>query len=498
MTRVVFQRAAHGETGRIEPCLSVIHAPTDEYEDSVRLRNPSPRGYDAHMSEDLFAHAAGEALRRSAPLPRRMAPRTLADLIGQDHVLGPGKMLRRAIDADRITSLILYGPPGTGKTALARIVAMRTAARFEALNAVTSGVKELREFIAAAKQRWIAERRRTIVFVDEIHRFNRAQQDALLPDVENGTIVLIGATTENPYFSVVAPLLSRSQVFEFKRLSEDDLKQLLTRATQQDDKNVAATDDALSHIARYAEGDARRALNALDIAIETTEARDGAIEIAIDVAREAIQKKLIHYDGKGDEHYDAASAFIKSLRGSNPDAALYWMATMLEAGETPRFVARRLCIAAAEDVGNADPMALVLATSAFQACELIGMPEARILLAQAATYIACAPKSNASYLAIDAALHAVREEASREVPAHLRDTHYKGAKTLGRGVNYAYAHNGPDGYLTQEYGVPRGRFYRPVDRGLEADFVDRLAALDERDADASFRTSSDKNDRVGE
>jgi len=439
------------------------------------------------MSEDLFEQAAAVRLRQEAPLPRRVAPRTLDEILGQEHILGPGKMLRRAIEADRVTSLILYGPPGTGKTALARLIAMRTKSAFSPLNAVTSGVKELRELIAAAKQRRIHEQRRTIVFVDEIHRFNRAQQDALLPDVENGNITLIGATTENPFFSVVAPLLSRSQIFEFRRLEEAALVHLLQRALAHPDRGlgeieIAADPEALAHIARYAEGDARRALNALEIALLTTPAEEQRLHLSLDVAQESIQRKLLHYDGTGDSHYDAASAFIKSMRGSNPDAALYWMARMLEAGETPRFVARRICIAAAEDVGNADPQALVLATAAWQACEFIGMPEARILLSQATTYVACAPKSNAAYLAIDAALAEVRAGVTREVPPHLQDAHYKGAARLGRGAGYQYAHSGEDAYLPQDYGVPRGTYYQPSERGKEAEFRARMAQLDERDA----------------
>jgi putative ATPase len=438
------------------------------------------------MSDDLFTHSAQERMRQEAPLARRVAPRTLDELIGQEHILGPGKILRRAIEADRITSLLLYGPPGCGKTALARIIAMRTSSAFEPLNAVTSGVRELRELIEKAKQRRIHDNRKTIVFVDEIHRFNRAQQDALLPDVENGNIVLIGATTENPFFSVVAPLLSRSQIFEFRRLDEDAVVRLLRRALAHPERNfpeleVEAEEEALRHIARYAEGDVRRSLGALEIALLTTAPEEGVIHITKEVAEESIQRKMMHYDGSGDEHYDAASAMIKSLKGSNPDAAIYWMARMLEAGEPPRFVARRLVIAASEEIGNADPMALVLANSAWQACEFIGMPEARIILAQAATYIACAPKSNASYLAISAAMEAVRREPTREVPTHLQDAHYAGAKRLGRGKGYQYPHDGPDGYVTQDYGVPRGTFYHPVDRGREAEFRQRLAELDARD-----------------
>lgn len=441
------------------------------------------------MPEDLFEAAAADRLRAEAPLARRVAPRTLDEFAGQEHILGPGKLLRRAIEADRITSLILYGPPGTGKTALARIIAMRTKSAFEPLNAVTSGVKELRELLAQAKQRRIHEQRRTIVFVDELHRFNRAQQDALLPDVENGNITLIGATTENPFFSVVAPLLSRSQIFEFKRHDEAALVRLMRRALAHpelgmDPAAITVDDDAFDHIARYAEGDVRRALNALEVALLTTPPIEGKLHIDLKAARESIQRKLLHYDGTGDAHYDAASAFIKSMRGSNPDSALYWMARMLEAGETPRFVARRICIAAAEDVGNADPMALVLANAAFQACEFIGMPEARILLAQAVTYIAAAPKSNAAYTAIDAALADVREGKTVEIPQHLQDARYKGAKRLGHGKDYQYAHDFEDNYVPQDYGVPRGTYYRPTANGKEAEIRARMEDLDERDRNA--------------
>jgi len=441
------------------------------------------------MTDNLFEHAAADRIRREAPLARRVAPRTLDDVVGQEHILGPGKILRRAIEADRVTSLILYGPPGSGKTALARLIAMRTSSVFAPLNAVTAGVKDLRELIAAAHERRIHDGRKTIVFVDEIHRFNRSQQDALLPDVENGKITLIGATTENPFFSVVAPLLSRSQIFEFHRLDDGGLITLLERALAHPergfpDMEVVAEPEALAHIARYAEGDARRALNALEIALLTTPPGEGRIRITAAVAAESIQRKMLHYDGAGDEHYDAASAFIKSMRGSNPDSAVYWMARMIESGETPRFIARRICILASEDVGNADPMALVVANAAAQSAEFIGMPEARIILAQAATYVASAPKSNAAYLAIDAALKDVREKKTVEVPTHLQDTHYKGAKRLGRGEEYQYAHDFEGGYVPQAYGVPRGTYYHPSDRGHEARIQAYLAELDRRDAEA--------------
>lgn len=449
------------------------------------------------MSKDLFDAAAAEQLRRDAPLARRVAPRMLDDLLGQEHILGPGKILRRAIEADRVTSLILYGPPGCGKTALARLIAMRTQAAFENLNAVTSGVKDLRELIDIARQRRAHNGQRTTVFIDEIHRFNRAQQDALLPHVENGAIVLIGATTENPFFSVVAPLLSRSQVFELKPLSDDQIVRLLKRALDHPERGlpdveVRADEDALAHLARYAEGDARRALNGLEIAMLTTAPEQGVIHITAETAQESIQRKLIHYDGTGDQHYDAASAFIKSMRGTDPDSALYWMAYMLEAGEDPRFIARRICIAASEDVGNADPTALVVATAAWQACEFVGMPEARIILAHAATYVACAPKSNAAYLAIDAALDDVRSKRTVLVPRHLRDASYKGAQRLGRGEGYRYAHDHEEGFVVQEYGVPRGAYYQPTGRGKEAEIKDRLDRFGARESEET--TSRDDAD----
>ncbi|MDX9973320.1 MAG: replication-associated recombination protein A [FCB group bacterium] len=438
------------------------------------------------MTDNLFEHAAGERMRKEAPLARRIAPRSLDELVGQQHIVGPGKILRRAIEADRVTSLILYGPPGTGKTALARIIAMRTKSAFDNLNAVTSGVKDVRRVIDTAKQRRIHEGRRTILFIDEIHRFNRAQQDALLPDVENGSVILIGATTENPFFSVVAPLLSRSQVFEFKALDENNIVDLLKRALEHPERGlpeyeIRADEDALAHLALYSEGDARRALNALEIAMLTTPPEEDVVHITAEVAQESIQRKILHYGGTGDEHYDAASAFIKSMRGTDPDSALYWMARMLEAGEEPRFIARRICICASEDVGNADPMALVVATAAFQACELIGQPEAQIILAHACTYVACAPKSNAAYMGIDLARQDVREKKTVAVPKHLQDTHYPGAKRLGRGEEYKYAHDFEGGYVQQDYGVPRYTYYRPSDRGKEAEFKERLEQLDEQD-----------------
>jgi len=448
------------------------------------------------MQPDLFESSSQEDMKRQAPLARRVAPRTLDEIAGQENILGPGKILRRAIEADRITSLILYGPPGSGKTALARVIAMRTRAAFEPLNAVMSGVKELRELINGARVRQSRDGRKTIIFVDEIHRFNRAQQDALLPSVENGQIILIGATTENPFFSVVGPLLSRSQVFELQPLGEEQIVALLRRALGHpnrgfEDMEVQADEEALRHIAVYCEGDARRALNALEIAMLTTPPADNVIHITAEVAAECIQRKLLHYEGTGDEHYDAASAFIKSMRGTNPDAALYWMARMLEAGETPRFVARRICICASEDVGNADPMAIVLATAAWQACEFIGMPEAQIILAQAATYVASAPKSNAAYLGIAAAVEDVRQKKTIPVPSHLRDTHYPGARRLKRGEGYAYAHDYEDAFAAQDYGVPIGTYYHPNDRGKEAEFKQRLDAFKRRMQEAGIEPAEE-------
>jgi len=456
---------------------------------------------DSRTGDLLTSADAGR--NRDVPLARRMSPRDLDELIGQDHILGAGRLLRRAIEADRITSLILYGPPGSGKTALARIIARRTVAAFEPLNAVTAGVKDVRELVAQAKQRRQLAERKTIVFVDEIHRFNRTQQDALLPDVENGTITFIGATTHNPFFSVTAPLLSRSQLFEFRPLEVNDIATLLERAVANTDRGfpnrtVSLRDDAVAHLARYCDGDARRALNALEIAVLTTEpdAR-GTIVIDRAVAEESIQKKAVVYDGLGDDHYDAASAFIKSMRGSDPDSALYWLAKMLNAGEDPRFIARRIAIAAAEDVGMADPQALVVANAAVQVCEFIGLPEAQIPLAEAAVYVATAPKSNAAYMGLNAAAQDVREKRSVPVPKHLQDASYPGAKRLDRGAGYLYPHDYPGGHVTQYYGVPRGSYYHPTERGYEGQVGERLEELRHADESAShgpeeLATSSDE------
>ncbi|HEX8948915.1 MAG TPA: replication-associated recombination protein A [Dissulfurispiraceae bacterium] len=401
----------------------------------------------------------------ASPLAYRMAPSTIDKYVGQEHILGKGMLLRRAIEADRITSLILFGPPGTGKTALARVIAIKTKARFEWLNAATAGLDELRKAINAARSRK-AKGMRTILFLDEIHRFNKLQQDALLPDVEEGNVVLIAATVENPFFYVNSALLSRSQVFELKPLTEDDILRILSRALADKDRGlgnlrVSVDADALRHIAKMSGGDARKALSALEIAALTTAPDEsGAVRITHKTAEESIQKKAVVYDKKGDQHYDTISAFIKSMRGSDPDASVYYLAKMLYAGEDPRFIARRIVICASEDVGNADPMAMVIAVSALRAVEFIGMPEARIPLAQAATYIAKAPKSNASYRAIEAAMEDIKNEETMEVPDHLKDSHYPGAKRLGHGEGYKYPHN-YGGHVEQEYLKKRKKYYNP-------------------------------------
>jgi putative ATPase len=401
----------------------------------------------------------------AAPLAYRVCPRTLDEYIGQKHILAEGKLLRRAIEADRITSLILYGRPGIGKTALARIIARRTESDFQWLNAATIGLEELRRVIQRAKKRK-GEGIRTILFLDEIHRFNKLQQDALLPDVEEGNITLIAATVENPFFYVNSTLLSRSQVFELKPLSAEELLVVIKRAIGDKERGlgnlqIVADESALHHIAEMSDGDARKALSAVEIAALTTPPGDsGEVKITLEIAEESIQKKHIVYDKKGDQHYDTISAFIKSMRGSDPDAAVYYLAKMIYAGEDPRFIARRIVICASEDVGNADPMALVVATSALRAVEFIGMPEAKIPLAQATIYVAKARKSNASYKAIEAALNDVATEETMEVPDHLKDSHYPGAKKLGHGKGYKYPH-AYGGHVEQEYLAKKKKYYKP-------------------------------------
>jgi putative ATPase len=416
----------------------------------------------------------------AAPLAVRMRPRSLDEVLGQHHLLAEGQLLRRAIEADRIQSLILVGPPGTGKTTLAQVIALRSQCQFERLSGVESTVADMRRVLAAAAHRLARQGLPTQLFIDEIHRFNKAQQDVLLPDVENGVVRLIGATTENPFFFVNAPLVSRSQVFELQPLSEDDLLELLRRALAWPDRGLGhlplqADEPALRHLARRADGDARKALNSIEIAALTTPpSADGLIHLTLGVAETCIQKKAVVYDADGDAHYDTISAFIKSMRGSDPDATLYWLAKMIHAGEDPRFIARRIVIHAAEDVGLADPMALLLATTAFRAAEFIGWPEARIPIAEAALYIATAPKSNSVVLAIDAALADVRSGPTLPVPEHLRDAHYRGAERLGRGRGYQYAHDFPGHFVAQDHLGATKHFYTPSDQGLERQIRDRI------------------------
>ncbi len=494
---------------------------------------------------DLFSQQRKAAFDRVQPLAVRMRPTLLDEFVGQTHFLGPGKLLRRLLDADRLSSAVFYGPPGTGKTTLAWIIAGQTKAAFEAANAAAIGVKEVRDILSRARDRLACDAQRTVLFLDEIHRFNRAQQDVLLGDVEDGIVILIGATTENPFFTVNAPLVSRSQIFQFEPLNEEDIKTLMRRALTDQDRGLGGyhatiTGEALDFLATTSDGDGRRALTAIEVAVlsqlkdgnvQTTVTKEhpgtsraktrinrnhespqppaeaggsheeprtsvraaaqppasaggyggnavggrqgdeqcgvSGIEITLEIAQDSIQRKALVYDGTGDEHYDAASALIKSMRGSDPDATVYWLARMLEAGEDPRFVARRIAICAAEDVGNADPMALVLANAAVQTTIFVGLPECQLPLAQAAIYIACAPKSNASAMAIWTAASDVKKGRTIPVPRHLRDTHYKSAKRLGHGEGYQYAHDHPDGMVAQDYlGVDK-TYYTPTDRGHE-------------------------------
>ena len=420
---------------------------------------------------------------KDSPLAVRMRPRSLDEFVGQEHILGKGKLLRRAIEADRISSLVLFGPPGVGKTSLAGCIATMTKSYFAPINATTSNVEELRKIISAAKLKRNNTGRKTILFIDEIHRFNKAQQDVLLPDIEDGNPILIGATVHNPYFSIASPLLSRSLVCELKSLKEKDIAQILNATLKNKDKGfgslkIKMSEGALNFLSKTCEGDARRALNALEIGVLTTvKDKDGIIDFDLKAAEESIQKKAVVYDHDEDGHYDTASAFIKSMRGSDPDAALYWMAKMLYAGEDARFIARRICILAAEDVGNADPLALVLANAALSVCEFVGMPEARIPLAQAVVYVSCAPKSNASYLAIEKAYNDIASGRVQEVPDHLKDTHYKGAEALGHGKDYKYAHDYPGGFVKQKYTRKKVKYYEPTNRGYEAKIKERMDKL---------------------
>jgi len=422
---------------------------------------------------------AGESAGNAdAPLPVRMRPVTPEEFVGQDHFFAPGRLLRRMLDADRLSSIVFYGPPGTGKTTLAHIIANVTRSRFHQLNAALSGTADVKRILAAAR-RARSQKRRTVLFIDELHRFNKAQQDVLLGDVEDGTVILVGATTQNPFFALNAPLVSRSQIFEFKRLTPENVRTILKRALSDPDRglgkrNIDIAGDVIDFLARAADGDARRALSALEVGVLSTPPDgDGPVHYDMAVAQDSIQRKAIHYDGRGDEHYDAASAFIKSMRGSDPDAALYWMAYMLEAGDDARFIARRIVICAAEDVGNADPMALVVAAAALEASEFVGLPEAQLPLAQAAIYVASAPKSNASCVAINEARKDVRQRRTLEVPDALKDAS-RGAKELGRGQDYKYAHNFPGHWVDQEYMPSQKRYYKPDGLGYEAKIKKRL------------------------
>jgi putative ATPase len=437
--------------------------------------------------DDLFATPAESEPRASAtpessrhqPLAARMRPRHLDEFAGQTHILGPGQLLRRAIEADRIQSLIFFGPPGTGKTSLAQIIARQTKSKFERLSGVESNVADMRRVLAAAANRLENTGQPTILFIDEIHRFNKAQQDVLLPDVESGVVRLIGATTHNPFFFVNSPLVSRSQIFELRPLTEDELFSLLQRALADAERGlgylkIKAEEDALRHLAKIADGDARKALNALEIAALTTAPdKKGVVHIDLAAAEQSIQKKAVVYDDE-DAHYDTISAFIKSMRGSDPDAALYWLAKMIHAGEDPRFIARRIVICAAEDVGLADPMALVLANTALQVSEFVGWPEARIPLAEATVYIATANKSNSAYKAIDAALEDVRSGRTLPVPEHLRDANYKGAERLGHGQGYEYAHDHPGHFVAQDYLGADKHYYEPTEQGVEKKIKERV------------------------
>ena len=425
---------------------------------------------------DLFEYMRQQNMKDESPLASRLRPTTLDEVVGQQHIVGKDKLLYRAIKADKLSSIIFYGPPGTGKTTLAKVIANTTSAEFMQINATSAGKKDMEEVVAAAKNNQGMYGKKTILFIDEIHRFNKGQQDYLLPFVEDGTIILIGATTENPYFEVNPALLSRSVIFELKKLSTEDIRTLLLRAVNDTEKGMGSyhaqmDDDALEFLADMANGDARAALTAIELGILTTaRSEDGIIHITLDVASECIQKRVINYDKTGDNHYDTISAFIKSMRGSDPDAAVYYLARMLYAGEDVKFIARRIMILASEDIGNADPQALQVAVAAAQAVERLGMPEARIVLAQAVTYMASAPKSNSAINAIDKAMRVVQETKTPPVPVHLQDAHYKSAGKLGHGKGYKYAHDYKNHYVKQQYlpdGLTGEVFYEPSENGYE-------------------------------
>ena len=441
---------------------------------------------------DLFDYMRMERKKQESPLAVRMRPRTLDEMVGQSHIIGKDRLLYRAIKADKISSLIFYGPPGTGKTTLAKVIANTTSAQFVQMNATTSGKKDMEQAVRQAKDIFGMYGNRTILFIDEIHRFNKAQQDYLLPYVEDGTIVLIGATTENPYFEVNSALLSRSKIFHLEPLSGKDIAGLIRIAVTDDERGMGAygaeiTEEAVSFIAEMAGGDARAALNAVELGVMTTEpGEDGKIVIDLSVAQECIQRKALNYDKNGDNHYDVISAFIKSMRGTDPDAAVFYLARMLDAGEDPKFIARRIMICASEDVGNADPQALQVAVAASLAVERVGLPEGRIILSQAASYVASAPKSNACIMAIDKAQEMVKRADTGQVPPYLRDAHYGGARDLGHGIGYRYAHDYPEHYVKQQYlpdAIRDERFYIPTENGYEKKIKMHLEHLRNREED---------------
>lgn len=437
---------------------------------------------------DLFDYMRENSMKDNSPLAQRMRPKNLDEVVGQRHIIGPDKLLYRAIKADKLSSIIFYGPPGTGKTTLAKVIANTTSADFRQINATVAGKKDMEDVVEAAKNNLGMYGRKTILFVDEIHRFNKGQQDYLLPFVEDGTIILIGATTENPYFEVNSALISRSIIFELKALEKEDILSLIHTAVYDKERGMGSydaviDDDAADFLADISNGDARNALNAVELGImSTNRSEDGKIHITLKVAEECIQKRVIRYDKTGDNHYDTISAFIKSMRGSDPDAALYYLARMLYAGEDIKFIARRIMICASEDVGNADPQALTVAVSACEAIERIGMPEAQIILAQAVTYIATAPKSNASYVGIDKAMAQVAGEKTAVIPPHLQDAHYKSAAKLGHGTGYLYAHDYPMHYVKQQYlpdTLVGRKFYEPTDNGYEKHIREHMKRLEE-------------------
>ena len=441
-----------------------------------------PTGF-GESTIDLFRQAHEKNLRRAQPLAARMRPRTLDEFAGQEHFLGPGKLLRRMLEADRLSSVVFYGPPGSGKTALAHVIANRTQCLFRTLNAVSAGVKDVREILEEARTELADSGRRTILFVDEIHRFNRAQQDVLLPDLEEGRILLIGATTQNPFFAINTPLLSRSQIFTFEALTRPQVVTLLERAIADPERGlgkrrIEADPAALAFLAEMCDGDARRALGALEVGVLSSD--EDPVRFTLEVAQDSIQRKVLDFDPTGDTHYDLASAFIKSMRGSDPQAAIYWLARLLESGEDVRFIVRRLVILASEDVGNADPQALVMAIAAQQAVEFVGLPECQLTLSQAVTYLATAPKSNAATVAINKAREDVRGGRTLPVPPHLRDGHYGGAKKLGHGVDYQYAHSHEGGWVDQDYLGADLTYYEPTDRGFEAEIRRRMDEIARR------------------